>query len=462
MDIIERVPEIELNNKCHYLPHRPVIKLNSQTTKVRPVFDASASKRGKLSLKESLYKGINLLEIIPDNLDRFRMFLIGISADIEKSFLMLSVAPKDRDFLRYFPRLLKSKWWQGPAWLKENPENWPTGEIVDQPSEKDVERKKIKIVNIDLANDAALLWHLHNIPNYSKMVKVFGWILRFINNCRRPCDKCTEPELSFYEIESSERGLIRLNQKCYLSDIKLLNIGTFIARRGRHRTIYSDNGTNFRCASNELSKLDWDKITRETMTNESYPTLCSLEGGWWEKLVRIVKELLQRTLEDPGELIPFTPAMFLGESHSYSVSCIEEVDSQKLSKIIKYRRKHFDDLRQRFRREYLSEQIQKYNEKSSREPKVGEIVLIGDDNKKRLFWPMVKIIELIPGRDGKIRTVELKIQHGTVLGPVQRVYPLEIRVNENCVTEEVAGRSKPFAQPEFIGECLIKVEELPY
>ncbi|GFS55677.1 integrase catalytic domain-containing protein [Trichonephila clavipes] len=125
-------------------------------------------------------------------------------------------------------KLLKSKWWEGPAWLKENPENWPTGEIIDQPSEIEVERRKIKIVNIDLANDAPLLWHLHNISNYSKMIKVFGWILRFINNCRKPCDKCTEAELSFYEIESSERCLIRLNQKCYLSEIKLLNFGTFI------------------------------------------------------------------------------------------------------------------------------------------------------------------------------------------------------------------------------------------
>ncbi|GFV52759.1 integrase catalytic domain-containing protein [Trichonephila clavipes] len=96
MNIIERVPEIELNNKCHYLSHRPEIKLNIQTTKVRPVFDASASQRGKFSLNKCLHKGINLLEMIPDILDRFRMFQIGISAVIEKAFLMLSVAPKDR------------------------------------------------------------------------------------------------------------------------------------------------------------------------------------------------------------------------------------------------------------------------------------------------------------------------------------------------------------------------------
>lgn len=102
MNIIERVPEIELNNECHYLPHRPVIKLASETTKIRPVFDASASERGKPSLNECLYKGCNLIELIPDILDRFRLYPIGISSDVEKAFLTLSVKSTDRDYLRFF------------------------------------------------------------------------------------------------------------------------------------------------------------------------------------------------------------------------------------------------------------------------------------------------------------------------------------------------------------------------
>ncbi|GFV61299.1 DUF1758 domain-containing protein [Trichonephila clavipes] len=101
LNLIERVPDLELNKECHYLAHRPVIKLDSQTTKIHPVFDASASEKGK-PLNECLLKGTNLIEIIPDILDRFRMYPIGISADIEKAFLMLSVAPKDRDFLGFF------------------------------------------------------------------------------------------------------------------------------------------------------------------------------------------------------------------------------------------------------------------------------------------------------------------------------------------------------------------------
>ncbi|GFW64648.1 uncharacterized protein TNCV_700541 [Trichonephila clavipes] len=102
LNIIERVPEVELNNECHYLPHRPVIKLDSATTKIRPVFDASAREKGKPSLNDCLYKGVNLIELIPDILDRFRIYPVGIVADIEKTFLMLSVAPKDRDYLRNF------------------------------------------------------------------------------------------------------------------------------------------------------------------------------------------------------------------------------------------------------------------------------------------------------------------------------------------------------------------------
>ncbi|XP_035205803.1 uncharacterized protein LOC118180858 [Stegodyphus dumicola] len=84
-----------------FLPHRPVIK-DSTTTKIRPVFDASARESGKCSLNDLLYKGPNLLEIIPEILDRFRIHPIGLSSDIEKAFLMLSIAPQHRDFLRFF------------------------------------------------------------------------------------------------------------------------------------------------------------------------------------------------------------------------------------------------------------------------------------------------------------------------------------------------------------------------
>ncbi|GFW87557.1 DUF5641 domain-containing protein [Trichonephila clavipes] len=102
---------------------------------------------------------------------------------------------------------------------------------------------------------------------------------------------------------------------------------------------------------------------------------------------------------------------------------------------MKYRIKLLSDLRQRFRKEHLSELIQKQNDNRVWEPRIGEMVLIGNDNKKRLSWPIAKIIELIPGRDGEIRTVRLKTQHGTVIRPVQRIFPLEVQAIANSDKE---------------------------
>ncbi|GFV49217.1 putative RNA-directed DNA polymerase from transposon X-element [Trichonephila clavipes] len=47
-----------------------------------------------------------------------------------------------------------------------------------------------------------------------------------------------------------------------------------------------------------------------------------------------------------------------------------------------------------------------------------------------MHWPLAKVIRLIPGKDGKIRTVELKTRTGTMLRPIQRVYPLEVQSTE--------------------------------
>jgi len=69
----------------HYLTHRPVVK-ESGTTRVRPVFDASARERGQPSLNQCLEKGVNLIAIIPAILVRVRINQIGIIADIRKAF----------------------------------------------------------------------------------------------------------------------------------------------------------------------------------------------------------------------------------------------------------------------------------------------------------------------------------------------------------------------------------------
>jgi hypothetical protein len=41
-------------------------------------------------------------------------------------------------------------------------------------------------------------------------------------------------------------------------------------------------------------------------------------------------------------------------------------------------------------------------------PKIGEIVLMQDNQKPKQFWPLAKIVELIKSKDGLIRTANVK------------------------------------------------------
>ncbi|GBN35777.1 hypothetical protein AVEN_79529-1 [Araneus ventricosus] len=98
--IIEEVPVNEINLSGNYLPHRSVLN-ESSSTPIRPVFDASARMKGHPSLNESLHSDSHLNEQISDILLRFREKKIGVTADIRKAFLQISICKEDRDFLRF-------------------------------------------------------------------------------------------------------------------------------------------------------------------------------------------------------------------------------------------------------------------------------------------------------------------------------------------------------------------------
>nr|XP_042896051.1 uncharacterized protein LOC122268977 [Parasteatoda tepidariorum] len=97
--IIEEVKDNCEENE-HYLPHRAVIKPNS-TTKIGPVFDASAKAEGFPSLNDCLEKGEKLIELIPSILMRFRTERIGVVSDIRKAFLQIGLTETDRNYLRF-------------------------------------------------------------------------------------------------------------------------------------------------------------------------------------------------------------------------------------------------------------------------------------------------------------------------------------------------------------------------
>lgn len=103
-EIFEEVPRDQIHTEEHpvfYLPHRPVVKESSSTTKVRPVFDASAAGGNGVSLNSCLYTGPYITGHLLDVLLRFRRWKNALSGDITKAFFQIQVNSIDRDVHRF-------------------------------------------------------------------------------------------------------------------------------------------------------------------------------------------------------------------------------------------------------------------------------------------------------------------------------------------------------------------------
>lgn len=106
-EIVEKVPNLnntnELNKRrVYYSPHHAVVRKDRETTKVRIVYDGSAkNSKEERSLNDCLEVGDNYIPHIFDMLTKFRWNAIGLTADIEKAFLMVGIKQEDRDMLRF-------------------------------------------------------------------------------------------------------------------------------------------------------------------------------------------------------------------------------------------------------------------------------------------------------------------------------------------------------------------------
>lgn len=93
--IREVIAEEELLKNAYYLPHYPVLKSSSLTTKTRVAIDGSARTTFGLALNDILTRGPTVQEDIFSILVRFRKHKYVITADIEKMFRQIMVAPED-------------------------------------------------------------------------------------------------------------------------------------------------------------------------------------------------------------------------------------------------------------------------------------------------------------------------------------------------------------------------------
>ena len=57
--------------------------------------------------------------------------------------------------------------------------------------------------------------------------------------------------------------------------------------------------------------------------------------------------------------------------------------------------------------------------------KIGDVVLVVDNNSPRGRWLLGRVIKTFPGRDGKVRVAEIKTKNSTLTRPISKLCLLE-------------------------------------
>lgn len=243
----------------------------------------------------------------------------------------------------------------------------------------------------------------------------------------------------------------------------LLALRRFISRRGKPRDIFSDNGTSFVGAYNDLSKFlkaNCDSLAADSAQDNInfhfIPAYSPNFGGLWEAGVKSTKHHLNRVLgncnltfeelttalvqieailnsrpltplsSDPEDLTPLTPGHFL---IGRPLTSLPERNFQEhpITRLTRYQR--IEQIRQHFWtrwcKEYVAQLQQRIKWRSCQYSlKIGTLVLLKEENLPPMKWKLGRIVEVYPGTDQITRVADIKTRNGVVRRSFSNIVPL--------------------------------------
>lgn len=95
---VSSTPSHQVTHQRVYIPHHPVVKESSSTTRLRVVFNASSPTSSGTSLNDHMYTGPKLQRNLTTILMQWRSHKYVYSADIAKMYRQIAVDPRDRQY----------------------------------------------------------------------------------------------------------------------------------------------------------------------------------------------------------------------------------------------------------------------------------------------------------------------------------------------------------------------------
>jgi len=262
-----------------------------------------------------------------------------------------------------------------------------------------------------------------------------------------------------------------LTAECFLQAFR-----RFAARRSLPKLLISDNGSTFLAAAEELTRLFSSDEIAESLAYKGVewkfiPKRAPWFGGFWERLIGLMKSTLKKTLgrthatieslqtiiveiealmndrplthvsPDPRDPEPITPAhLVYGRRittlphYSVNQDDISDPDFGDASDLRRRARAQAAVVRHfwtRWKREYLTalRETHKITGTNEQRIKVGDVVLIHDETP-RIKWRLAVIESLNKGADGLVRSADIRTTTGKTNRPIARLYPLEVTASE--------------------------------
>ncbi|XP_063382133.1 uncharacterized protein LOC134668622 [Cydia fagiglandana] len=247
------------------------------------------------------------------------------------------------------------------------------------------------------------------------------------------------------------------------SDSAIMSIRRFAARRGLPNKILSDNGTSFVGANRQLCEFYSDAVQDFAASKRIewcfIPPASPFMGGCWERLVKTVKtallvtlkerapreELLHTLLLEAEALVNSRPLTYVTENREYesltpSHFLIGTSSPQQLPAVLDdgvfSSRKEWQKVLRlsehfwtRWLKEYLpSLKPRRNNGRQYHNLKVDDVVLVVDPDLPRGVWPIGRIVEVFPGRDGIVRVADVATKGGLLRRPARKLARLHDEV----------------------------------
>lgn len=249
----------------------------------------------------------------------------------------------------------------------------------------------------------------------------------------------------------------------------------FIARRGRCRKLFSDNGTSFKGAEKEIKKAmeHWiGKDMLEHMHNrgtdwEFMSPAAPHQGGIYEAAVKSMKFHVKRIMgmkilpyeqfytlllqveailnsrpinplsDDPKDMQALTPGHFLvGEPLVTPLPFVIDPKPTTVGvRLWKDRQRMVQHFWERWKNEYLTTlQERKKWRKEKESLEIGQLVVLRSENFPPASWALGRICELLRSKDGLVRNVIVETATTKLKRPVQKICVLPIDTGSTDVS----------------------------